>query len=227
MANDFIAVPARGKIVLAATRAQASAVNREILDRMGDRSDASETRLADGSPIALARGDPVRVVKADPGTGIRDNLLAEVVVARDNNLLLDLDPFGIKETENGGPRFMRLQADCVVLDHAFADTIENSAGFPGSRHLVFSPASRGQSIRYALSCGGPSRHIHVQDEDPTGFLSKLINSTGWTNPMADLASIGRETWRPRLAGLAPRLLDGVDPVLGDQSRESGNSAGAR
>ncbi|MCY3874829.1 MAG: MobA/MobL family protein [Rhodobacteraceae bacterium] len=225
-ANDFIADPARGKIVLAATRAQAAAINREILDRMGNRPDASETRLADGSPILLAGGDPVRVVKADPGTGIRDNQLAEVVVARDENLLLDLDPFGTNETENGGPRFMRLRADCVVLDHAFADTIENSAGFPGSRHLVFSPASRGQSIRYALSCGGPSGHIHVLDEDPTGFLSKMINTTGWTNPMADLASIGREAWQRRLPGLAPRLPDRFDPALGDQRPESGIPVGA-
>ncbi len=122
---------------------------------------------------------------------------------------------------------MQLQADRVVLDHAFADTIGNSAGFPGSRHLMFSPASRGQSIRYALSCGGPSSHIHVQDEDPTSFLSKMINTTGWTNPMADLASIGRKAWEPRLQTLAPRLLQGVEPAIGDRRTESGNSVGAR
>ncbi len=226
-ADEFIADPARGKIVLAATRAQAAAVNRKILDRMGDRPGASETRLADGSRILLAGGDPVRVAMADPGTGIRDNLLAEVVVAGDKNLLLDLDPFGVNETENGGPRFMRLRADCVVLDHAFADTIENAAGFPGTRHLVFSPASRGQSIRYALSCGGPPGHIHVLDENPTGFLSKMINTPGWTNPMADLASIGRGAWQPRLQKLAPGLLDGADPALGDQHPESRSSVGAR
>ena len=226
-ANDFIADQARGKIVLAATRAQAAAINREILVRMRDRPGASETRLADGSLILLAGGDPVRVVKAEPGTGIRDNLLAEVVVARERILLLDLDPFGANETEISGPRFMRIQADCVVLDHAFADTIENSAGFPGSRHLVFSHASRGQSIRYALSCGGPPGRIHVPDEDPAGFLSKMINTPGWTDPMADLASIGRKAWQPRLRHLAPCLLDGGDPAPGDQHPETGNSGGAR
>ena len=213
-AKDFIEDPARGKIVLAATRAQAAAINREVLNEMGDRPDVTGIELSDGSVIRLATGDPVRVVAAEPEAELRRNALAEVVAASTNNVLLDLDPFRKNGTAFGGQRFALLPTEHVVLDHAFADTFENSIDFPGSRHLVFSQASRGQSIRYALSCGGTPSHIHVQDENPRAFLAKMINTTGWTNPAADLATICRDAWKPRLGSLAPHQPNGIGPATG-------------
>ena len=223
-AKDFVEDPARGKIVLAATRAQAAAINREVLTVMGNRRDTTEIKLADGSSIPLAGGDPVRVVAAEPEVGLRDNVLAEVVAASADEVLLDLDPFSRNETASGGQRFVLLSAEHIVLDHAFADTFWNSIDVPGSRHLVFNSASRGQSIRSALFSGRPATHIHVQDEDPSRFLARTINTTGWTNPAADLAPIRSDAWRPRLQTLTPQQLDGIDPVTGGWRQETANPA---
>ena len=226
-ARAFLDDPSRAKIVLCATRAQAAAVNREICKAMRGRPGTVDTLLGDGSTIQIAKGDRVRVVNSHPDIGFQDNAIAEFVCSSRESILLDFDPFATGNPRHDGPRFVQARSDSIVLDHAFADTFENAIDFPGSRHLVFDQASRGQSIRRALLCGGEPRTIHVLAEEPVGFLSRQINTTGWADPLADLATVDRTAWQPRLEKLEPETWMQTTPFMSELGSKSGAQIGRR
>ena len=190
--SGYLADPTPDKVLLAHTRAQARGLNTEVMKRLAGRQGRVLPMLG-GSSIDLAVGDVVTIQQSIPGSVVPGRRRATVTSLSDAGKV-GLD-FG--EIEDGA-RYASVSSQSVRLEHAWAQTVRSARESASSVHYLAGATNNRQTAYVGMTRHRDRVHVYVPDQDPAGFVGRLLSTSGRQRFALDFA--------PDLAPDGPRVL---------------------
>ena len=190
--SGYLADPTPDKVLLAHTRAQARGLNTEVMQRLDGRQGRVLPMLG-GSSVDLAVGDVVTIQQSIPGSVVPERRRATVTSLSDAGKI-GLD-FG--EIEDGA-RYASVSSESVRLEHAWARTVRSARDAASSVHFLAGATNNRQTTYVGMTRHRDQVHVYVPDQDPAGFVGRLLSTSGRQRFALDFA--------PDLAPDGPRVL---------------------
>ncbi|MCY3872691.1 MAG: AAA family ATPase [Rhodobacteraceae bacterium] len=170
--SGYLADPTPDKVLLAHTRAQARGLNTEVMKRLDGRQGRVLPILGGGS-IDLAIGDVVTIQQLIPGSVVPELRRATVTSLSDAGRV-GLD-FG--EIEDGA-RYASVSSESVRLEHAWARTVRSARDSASSVHFLAGATNNRQTTYVGMTRHRDRVHVYVPDQDPAGFVGRLLSTSG-------------------------------------------------
>ena len=190
--SGYLADPTPDRMLLAHTRAQARGLNAEVMKRLDGRQGRVLPMLGGGS-IDLAVGDAVTIRQSIPGSVVPE-LRRATVTSLSEGGKIGLD-FG--EIEDGA-RYASVSSESVRLEHAWARTVRSARDAASSVHFLAGATNNRQTTYVGMTRHRDRVHVYVPDQDPAGFVGRLLSTSGRQRFALDFA--------PDLAPDGPRVL---------------------
>ncbi|MCY3872928.1 MAG: AAA family ATPase [Rhodobacteraceae bacterium] len=170
--SGYFEDPTPDKMLLAHTRPQARGLNTEVMKRLEGRVGRVLPMLGGGS-IDLAVGDVVNIQQSIPGSVVPDRRRASVTSLSDAGRI-GLD-FG--EIEDGA-RYASVSCESVRLEHAWARTVRSACDAASSVHFLAGATNNRQTTYVGMTRHRDELHVYVPDQDPAGFVGRLLSTAG-------------------------------------------------
>ena len=190
--SGYLADPTPDKMLLAHTRAQARGLNTEVMKRLEGRQGRVLPMLGGGS-IDLSVGDVVTIQRSIPGSVVPERQRATVISLSDAGKI-GLD---FREIEDGA-RYAWVSSESVRLEHAWARTVRSARDAASSVHFLAGATNNRQTTYVGMTRHRDQVHVYVPDQDPAGFVGRLLSTSGRQRFALDFA--------PDLAPDGPRVL---------------------
>ena len=170
--SGYLADTTPDKMLLAHTRAQARGLNTEVMKCLEGREGRVLPMLGGGS-IDLAVGDAVTIQKSIPGSVVPEQRRAVVTSLSDAGRV-GLD-FG--EIEDGA-RYASVSSESVRLEHSWAHTVRSARDAVTSVHFLAGATNNRQTTYVGMTRHRDQLHVYVPDQDPAGFVGRLLSTSG-------------------------------------------------